>query len=88
MYKQIANGQSFPSTGIIGEAIVPVEPQPGNALRIKTSLFESDSLSNDSFGDGVEDVAPFEAGWRRTLQIHRSSGTQAITLQVSITPVP
>jgi thiol-activated cytolysin len=88
MYQQIASGQSFPSAGIIGEAIVPVRPLAGNALQIQTTLFESDSLATDSFGDGVVDAAPFEAGWRRTLLLHRSSGTQMITLRVSLTPVP
>jgi len=87
-YQQIASGASFPPSGIIGEAVVSVRPQPGNALRIRTTLFESDAVVNDSFGDGLEDAAPFEAGWRRTLRVHRSSGTQAITLQVAITPVP
>ncbi len=88
MYRQIAAGQSFPATGFIGEAIVPVRPAAGNVLKLRTSLFESDALATDSFGEGVEDAAPFEAGWRRTLLLHRASGTQTITLRVSITPVP
>ncbi len=87
-YKQIDTGVSYPPSGIIGEQIVPVRPQPGSDLVIGTELFESDVASNDSFGGYLEDAAPFEAGWRRTLQIHRSSGTQAITLQISLTPVP
>jgi hypothetical protein len=57
---------------ITGLAELPSEPQ----RRI-----------DDSFGV-VEDVAPFESGWRRTLQLHRSSSGQQITLQVSLTPVP
>ncbi|MBA3460683.1 MAG: thiol-activated cytolysin family protein [Deltaproteobacteria bacterium] len=87
-YKEIATGQSYPPSGIIGEQIVPVTPQPGNDLVIGTNLFESDIASNDSFGGYLQDAAPFEAGWRRTMQIHRSSGTQSITLQISLTPVP
>lgn len=87
-YKQVVAGQSYPPSGIIAEAIVPVRPAAGNALRVSTSLMEDDGLSDDSFGTAIEDAAPFEAGWRRTLQLHRSSGTQAITLQVSLTPVP
>jgi hypothetical protein len=57
-------------------------------VRVSTSLQEADQFSNDTFGDAIEDAAPFEAGWRRTLQLHRSSGTQAITVQVALTPVP
>jgi len=87
-YKTVAEGQSYPPSGIIAEQIVAVQPQAGSELVIGTDLFESDIASNDSFGGYLEDAAPFEAGWRRTLQIHRSSGTQAITLQVSFTPVP
>ena len=87
-YKQIAAGASYPPSGIIGEAIVPVRPAAGNQLVVGTTLGEVDQFSNDSFGMDVQDAAPFEAGWRRTLQIHRSSGTQEITLSVSLTPVP
>jgi hypothetical protein len=51
---------------------------------------ESDQYvnSDDSFGTAVQDSAPFESGWRRSLILHRSSGDQAITLQLSLTPVP
>ncbi len=87
-YKQIAAGASYPPSGIIGEAIVPVTPESGNKLYVGTDLFEADQFSDDSFGGFLEDAAPFETGWRRTLQIHRSSGTQAISLQISLTPVP
>ena len=87
-YKQVAAGASYPPSGIIGEAIVPVRPEGGSKLYVGTNLLEADQFSDDSFGGALEDAAPFEAGWRRTLQIHRSSGTQAITLQMSLTPVP
>jgi thiol-activated cytolysin len=87
-YKTIATGASFPPSGIIGETILPVSPMPGQMMKIETSLMENDGAFNDSFGTAVLTNAPFESGWRRTLQIQRSSGTQAVTLQVSITPVP
>jgi thiol-activated cytolysin len=87
-YKQIATNNSFPPAGIIGEAIVAVRPQAGNALRVTTDLFESDAVATDSFGTAVMDAAPFEAGWRRTLTLYRSSGTQQIALQIALTPVP
>jgi len=87
-YKQIAAGQSYPASGIIGEAIVPVKPEGGAKLSVGTDLYEADQFSNDNFGGALEDAAPYEAGWRRTLQLHRSSGTQAITLRVTLTPVP
>lgn len=90
MFKEIPAGQSFPTTGFVGEAIVPVTPQAGNQLRIETTLFDDQGpiLLPNSFGTQVVDAAPFEAGWRRTLHLHRSSGTEQITLQVSMTPVP
>jgi thiol-activated cytolysin len=87
-YKTIAAGASFPSSGIVAETILPVKPAAGQAVRIETSLLEDDEFSNDSFGDAVQTAAPFESGWRRTMMLQRSSGTQAITLQVSLTPVP
>jgi thiol-activated cytolysin len=87
-YVQIAEGASYPASGVIAESVVPVRPQPGAKLVIMTSLSEADALSNDSFGENTMDSFPFEAGWRRTVDVHRSSGTQAITLSVRLTPVP
>lgn len=87
-YVHLATGESFPTSGVISDSIVVVRPEPGNKLVLSTSLLEADAVSNDSFGTNVEDVIPIETGWRRVLRLHRSSGTQAITLQVSISPVP
>jgi thiol-activated cytolysin len=87
-YVQVAEGQSFPPSGTIAEAIVPVRPQAGATLVIETSLLEADAVSNDSFGDRITTSFPFETGWRRAVNVQRSSGAQAISLQVSISPVP
>ena len=87
-YKRVATGSTYPTSGILGEAIVAVTPQPGNHVRIETSLYEYDGISDDSFGYAIADIAPFESGWRRTLYLNRSNGSQQITLQVSLTPVP
>jgi thiol-activated cytolysin len=89
-YKQIAQGASYPPSGTIGEVILPVKPAPGQAAKIETTLFESDTDyidPDDSFGT-TTDSAPFESGWRRKLYVHRSQGGQAVTLTVSLTPVP
>ena len=86
-YIQIAQGNSYPSSGIISEKIIPVVPQPGNALAIRTDLYDDDGVYDDSFGAGAVDTAPYEAGWRRTLDVNRSSGGEYISLRVSITPV-
>lgn len=87
-YVQVAAGQSFPPSGTISEVIVPVRPQAGSALVIETSLLEADAVSNDSFGERVTTSLPFESGWRRTVNVQRSSGAQAISLQLSLSPVP
>lgn len=87
-YVQVAAGQSFPPSGTISEAIVPVRPQAGSSLVIETSLLEADAVSNDSFGERVTTSLPFESGWRRTVNVQRSSGAQAISLQLSLSPVP
>jgi hypothetical protein len=82
-FRQIAEGVAYPATGTIGEAIVGVVPASGNNIAIATDLYEWDTFSDDSFGGVVDDAAPFESGWRRTLYLHRAAGTQQITLQVS-----
>jgi hypothetical protein len=87
-YIQVAEGASYPQSGIIGEKVIAVKPQAGNSVRISTTLQEDDGLGDDTFGTGVVDAAPFEAGWRRTLQVNRTSGSQYITLRISLTPVP
>ncbi len=88
-YKQIASGASWPQSGNAGEAIVSVKPQPGQALAIETNLMEDDDLNaDDVFGGVLRDSAAFETGWRRTLYVHRSSGDQQVTLQITLTPVP
>lgn len=87
-YIQVAEGASYPSSGIISEKIIPVVPQPGNTLRIVTSLNEDDGLYDDTFGTNIVDAAPYEAGWRRTLNVNRTSGSQYVSLRISLTPVP
>lgn len=86
-YKQLGANQSFPPAGIIGEAIVPVRPQGGSLLHLTTDLYDDDGIADDAFGV-TETTAPFEAGWRRQVILYRSSGTQQVSLTVSLTPVP
>lgn len=87
-FVQVAQGQSFPASGTISEAIIPVRPQAGGTLVIETSLLEADAVSNDSFGERLTTSLPFEAGWRRTVSVQRSSGAQAISFSLSLSPVP
>jgi thiol-activated cytolysin len=87
-YIHLATGASFPTTGTIADRIVSVRPQPSSEVLVESSLYEADAVSNDSFGEGIVDRFPFEAGWRRTVDLHRSTGTQAITLKLSLSPVP
>jgi len=87
-YIQVAEGTSYPQSGIIGEQVIAVRPQAGNTVRVTTTLHEDDGLSDDTFGTDEVDTAPFEAGWRRTLQVNRISGSQYIALRISLTPVP
>lgn len=87
-YKQIAAGTTWPQTGIISEAVIPVTPQPGKSVKFETSLYEDDGFYDDTFGAAITTSAPFEAGWRRTLSVQRSIGAQQITLTISLTPVP
>jgi thiol-activated cytolysin len=89
-YKRIAAGGTYPPSGTIGEVILPVKPAAGQAAKIETTLFESDAdyvNPDDPFGTETTS-APFESGWRRSVYAQRSSGTQAITLKISMTPVP
>ena len=88
-YKTIAEGASYPPSSFISEIILPVKPQPGQAMRIETNLFDNDvPLSPNTYGGTLTDAVPFETGWRRTIYLQRTSGSESITLQFSLTPVP
>lgn len=87
-FVQVATGASFPASGVISDSVIAVRPQPGSNVVISTSLSEADSVVSDSLGVDVETAVPFETGWRKTLQVHRSSGAQAVTLQFTLVPIP
>jgi thiol-activated cytolysin len=86
-YVAIQQGGKFPPSGIVGEAIIPVRPSAGNSLRVISHLFDDQGIfPSDDLG-ALTTSAPFEAGWRRTLQVHHTAGGKVVTLHLSLLPI-
>jgi len=64
-----------------------VHPAAGNSLRVISHLFDDEGIfPSDDLG-ALTTSAPFEAGWRRTLQVHHTAGGKVVTLHVSLQPI-
>jgi Thiol-activated cytolysin len=86
-YIDIASMASFPPSGTIGEAIVTVDPHPGSSLTLSSHLTDHNNILADVDLGVVTAQAPFEAGWRRTLQVHHTAAGRQVTLSVTLQPI-
>jgi len=84
----IENGQSWPLMGELGSQIVPVAPEPGQAVVLRTTIMDNDPAPNpdDSFGD-LTIARPFEDGWRAEVPVSAADGDQHIEIHFTLTPV-
>jgi len=83
----IGSGQEWPSEGEAGSAIVPVRPQPGEALELRVTLYDDDLNGDDQLGDRVFTRA-FEDGWRGGWSLPLAEGDQHVELVLDLQPVP
>jgi thiol-activated cytolysin len=80
---QVARDETLP---LAQEALIEVEPQPGNAILIAFDLFENDPISADTLPH-TEFVADYETGWRRTKDVLIIAGDTRIKVTVSLEPI-
>lgn len=85
---QIDEGETYPTTNQpLGEAILQVTPQPGNAISLHVDMYDKDGASSDDdFPIVVEDYA-FETGWRRDVSVLTSYDGARMRLNFSMQPI-
>ena len=87
-YVVIRQGESWPTGGFVGESIVSVTPQPGNAIRLGANLVDRDGALNpdDQIGNEVV-VAPFELGWRRDVTLLLTGDDARVVVTLGLEPI-
>ena len=84
----IGEGETWPTTSAIGEQIINVVPQAGAVLSLHADVQEQDGFLNgdDSLGNLTLE-APFEAGWRRRIDMMLTGSDARVVLTFSLTPI-
>lgn len=86
-YVVISEGSTWPQGSFISEAVIQVKPQGGQAIRLNADLWDYDPLSsNDSMGREVQ-MAPFEAGWRRDVNILLTGDSARVVVTLGLQPI-
>ena len=84
---QIDENQTYPSNNqAIGEAILEVTPQEGEAISLVVDLSDKDTFGDDHFSVVVSDFA-FETGWRRSVSVVTSHEGARIRADFSLLPI-
>jgi thiol-activated cytolysin len=87
-YVSIGEGETWPAGSQIGEGILAVNPQPGQAVRLRAHLRDVDDFLNPDDDLGSETVlAPFETGWRRDVQLTLTGDGARLVLTYGLTPI-
>jgi thiol-activated cytolysin len=80
---QMYGGQSGP----LGEAVISVKPQAGEAIRLRANLMEYDPyLPDDVLGDETVSAA-FETGWRKDVTVMLTGSGSRVRVNLSLTPI-
>lgn len=84
---EIVEGQSWPQSGSVVEAVVEVEPQAGAFIRFDALLQDRDELLGDELLGEETVAAPFETGWRRDVTLFLTGGGSQVSVTVSLAPI-
>jgi thiol-activated cytolysin len=84
----INQGAMYGSTAApLGEAVIEVNPSPGNAIKLRAHLVDKDPY----FGDddlGTEEVkAAFETGWRKDVTVNLTGSGSKVRVNFSLSPI-
>jgi thiol-activated cytolysin len=87
-YVRIRAGETWPAGSQIGEGILTVSPQPGQAIRLRANLRDVDDFLNPDDDIGNETtVAPFETGWRRDVSVMLTGSDARVRITFGLTPI-
>ncbi len=83
----IKQGQSFGSAASpIGEAVIDVVPQPGNAIQLHAALSDKGLLFTHDLGTEAA-AQPFETGWRKTTTLTLTGSGSQVRVVFELTPI-
>jgi thiol-activated cytolysin len=80
----IQQGQTYPSTGVLAEGFLQVDPKPGQNVDVHMSLAYANPYGKEL---GTQHLnLPFEAGWKHSEQFSFSAAGRKVTLDLSVEP--
>ncbi|MGE5182157.1 MAG: thiol-activated cytolysin family protein [Acidobacteriota bacterium] len=84
---KITQGSAFGSTNTpVGEGVIEVVPQPGQAIQLHAHLKGTGFFSDHDLGD--ETVSePFETGWRKTATVTLTGSGAQVRLVFDLVPI-
>ena len=83
---RIRQGSQFGTGAPLAEAVINVSPKPGQAIRLRADLHESDLIGDDALGNETL-VNPFETGWRKEATIILTGSSARVRVNYSLTPI-
>lgn len=86
-YVVVRQGETWPQTGIIAEAVVDVAPRDGEGIFLGAQLYDYDSITlNDDIG-AADWAAMFETGWRRSVDLLLTGDRARVVVHLTLTPI-
>jgi thiol-activated cytolysin len=84
---RVHSGQAFPQSGEIAEQVLEVQPSPGGKITLGAHLMDQDDLSGDDDMGNVTVDAPFELGWRRTVDVTLTGDSARVIATFALQPI-
>jgi hypothetical protein len=84
----INQGSMYGSTAApLGEAVIEVNPSPGNAIKLRAHLIDKDPyFGDDDLGDEQVSAA-FETGWRKDVTVNLTGSGSKVRVNFSLSPI-
>jgi thiol-activated cytolysin len=83
---RIEEGGTWPGSSQIAEGILEVDPSPGHEIRLRASLYESDSVGDDDLGNEAT-IAPYETGWRKSADVLLTGDGARVKITFNLQPI-
>jgi thiol-activated cytolysin len=85
---EIGNGMTWPQNGELGSKILPVTPQPGEAIALHLDLWRDGGFWSADQPFGMQVVArPFEDGWRAQIPVPLAAGDRHLEINFDLRPI-